>query len=382
MKRALMYASVASMIDLFNMDNIRILQELGYQVDVACNFEEGSITSVERVQKFKEELEKQGIRYFQIPIPRSITRITNILKSYKLTKKLSKENYDLVHCHSPIGSVICRQAFKNTQTKIVYTAHGFHFYKGAPLKNWLIFYPIEKYYSRWTDVLITINKEDYDRAKRQKMAKVIEYVPGIGIDLSKYNNESQSKSTLRAELLLPNESLILTSVGELNDNKNHQIVIKALAKINDPRVHYIICGKGDNRDKLLKLAEELNISDKIHLLGFRKDIPEILSQSDIFVFPSLREGLPVSLMEAMASGLPCIVSDIRGNKDLIDNGKGGYLIGPTDYIKYSNTLKNLVMSSNEQNKMRLYNLNKIKMFDKKIIGSRMMKIYDDFKTIQ
>ena len=118
------------------------------------------------------------------------------------------------------------------------------------------------------------------------------------------------------------------------------------------------------------------------MLGFRKDIPEILSQSDIFVFPSLREGLPVSLMEAMASGLPCIVSDIRGNKDLIDNGKGGYLIGPTDYIKYSNTLKNLVMSSNEQNKMRLYNLNKIKMFDKKIIGSRMMKIYDDFKTIQ
>ncbi|PKY93789.1 glycosyltransferase family 4 protein [Facklamia hominis] len=382
MKRALMYASVASMIDLFNMDNIRILQEMGYQVDVACNFEEGSITSVERVQKFKEELDKLGIRYFQIPIPRSITRISDILKSYKLTKKISKGNYDLVHCHSPIGSVICRQAFKNTQTKIVYTAHGFHFYKGAPLKNWLIFYPIEKYYSRWTDVLITINKEDYDRAKRQKMARVIEYVPGIGIDLSKYNNGSQSKSTLRAELLLPDEALILTSVGELNDNKNHQIVIKALAEINDPRAHYIICGKGDNRDKLLKLAEELNISDKIHLLGFRKDIPEILSQSDIFVFPSLREGLPVSLMEAMASGLPCIVSDIRGNKDLIDNGKGGYLIGPTDYIKYSNTLKNLVMSSNEQNKMRLYNLNKIKMFDKKIIGSRMMKIYDDFKTIQ
>ncbi len=360
MKRALMYASVASMIDLFNMDNIRILQELGYQVDVACNFEEGSITSVERVQKFKEELEKQGIRYFQIPIPRSITRITNILKSYKLTKKLSKENYDLVHCHSPIGSVICRQAFKNTQTKIVYTAHGFHFYKGAPLKNWLIFYPIEKYYSRWTDVLITINKEDYDRAKRQKMAKVIEYVPGIGIDLSKYNNESQSKSTLRAELLLPNESLILTSVGELNDNKNHQIVIKALAKINDPRVHYIICGKGDNRDKLLKLAEELNISDKIHLLGFRKDIPEILSQSDIFVFPSLREGLPVSLMEAMASGLPCIVSDIRGNKDLIEHGKGGFLCKKNikeEYVEYINYLLTDFKLSCE---MSAYNKAKVK----------------------
>lgn len=375
MKRALMYASVASMIDLFNMDNIRILQELGYQVDVACNFEEGSITSVERVQKFKEELEKQGIRYFQIPIPRSITRITNILKSYKLTKKLSKENYDLVHCHSPIGSVICRQAFKNTQTKIVYTAHGFHFYKGAPLKNWLIFYPIEKYYSRWTDVLITINKEDYDRAKRQKMAKVIEYVPGIGIDLSKYNNESQSKSTLRAELLLPNESLILTSVGELNDNKNHQIVIKALAKINDPRVHYIICGKGDNRDKLLKLAEELNISDKIHLLGFRKDIPEILSQSDIFVFPSLREGLPVSLMEAMASGLPCIVSDIRGNKDLIEHGKGGFLCKKNikeEYVEYINYLLTDFKLSCE---MSAYNKAKVKKYDTNTINQKIRKIY-------
>lgn len=375
MKRALMYASVASMIDLFNMDNIRILQELGYQVDVACNFEEGSITSVERVQKFKEELEKQGIRYFQIPIPRSITRITNILKSYKLTKKLSKENYDLVHCHSPIGSVICRQAFKNIQTKIVYTAHGFHFYKGAPLKNWLIFYPIEKYYSRWTDVLITINKEDYARANRQKMAKVIEYVPGIGIDLSKYKNGSKSKSTLRAELLLPDEAVILTSVGELNDNKNHQIVIKALAEINDPRVHYIICGKGDNRDKLLKLAEELNISDKIHLLGFRKDIPEILSQSDIFVFPSLREGLPVSLMEAMASGLPCVVSDIRGNKDLIDHGKGGFLCKKNikeEYVEYINYLLTDFKLSCE---MSAYNKAKVKKYDTNTINQKIRKIY-------
>ncbi|OFL66861.1 hypothetical protein HMPREF2758_06880 [Facklamia sp. HMSC062C11] len=375
MKRALMYASVASMIDLFNMDNIRILQELGYQVDVACNFEEGSITSVERVKKFKQELEKQGIRYFQLPIPRSITRITDILKSYKLTKKLTKENYDLVHCHSPIGSVICRQAFKNTQTKIVYTAHGFHFYKGAPLKNWLIFYPIEKYYSRWTDVLITINQEDYDRARRQKMAKVIEYVPGIGIDLSKYNNGSQSKSTLRAELLLPDEALILTSVGELNDNKNHQIVIKALAEINDPKVHYIICGKGDNRDNLLKLAKELNVSDKIHLLGFRKDIPEILNQSDIFVFPSLREGLPVSLMEAMASGLPCIVSDIRGNKDLIEHVKGGFLCKKNIKEEYVEYINYLLTDSKLFCEMSAYNKAKVKKYDTNTINQKIMKIY-------
>ena len=201
MKRALMLASVASMIDQFNMGNINILKEMGYQVDVACNFEFGSSTSQERVNIFRQELIQNNIKPYHLPIPRDIKKLKKMFISYNLVKKIiNQNNYDIIHCHSPIGGVIARLANRNSRnkgTKMIYTAHGFHFYKGAPLKNWLIYYPVERLLAKYTDVLIAINKEDFQSATSLLKVKRVEYLPGVGIDIDKFNGIEVDKELKR-----------------------------------------------------------------------------------------------------------------------------------------------------------------------------------------
>ncbi len=350
MKKALMMAHVASMIDLFNMDNIHILQDLGYEVDVACNFEYGSVTSWQRVNEFKQELISQGINVYQIPVPRNITAIGNIAESYRIIKQLTKsKHYDIVHCQSPIGGVIARLACKKARkhgTKVIYVAHGFHFYKGASIKNWMLFYPIEKYCARYTDCLITMNQEDYNFAQRKmNKAKHIKYIPGVGINTQEINSIDVDIDSKRKELGIPVDSTIIVSVGELNKNKNHEVIIRALAEINNPSIHYIICGKGPLKDYLMTLSKELHLDQNVHILGYRKDVIEILKSSDIFAFPSIREGLSVSMMEAMAAGLPVVCSEIRGNTDLIKDGEGGYLFKPENVSEVAKTIKKVIHNS-------------------------------------
>lgn len=377
MKKALMYASVASMIDLFNMDNINILQELGYTVDVACNFDEGSITSDERVEEFKQELEKRGIKCFNIPIPRDVKKINEIKKSYIMTKELTKNNYNLVHCHSPIGSVICRLAFRNTRTRMIYTAHGFHFFKGAPLKNWIIFYPIERWMARYTDVLITINQEDFERAKSFHVREKVANINGIGIDAQKFKERGRSSQNvgLRKKLNLPLDTIIIASVGQLSKRKNHGVVIKALKEINNPKIIYLIVGEGEERNNLTQLVREYKLNKQVLLLGYRSDVNKILRITDIFMFPSLQEGLPVSLMEAMATGLPCIVSDVRGNRDLIDQEKGGFVVNKNEDSFYAQAISRLMKDVALRKTMGDYNETKIREFSKERINKKMFQIY-------
>lgn len=328
MKKALMYASVASMIQQFNMENIRLLQELGYKVDVACNFKFGSTISEEKIDKLKLDLKKMNVDFYHIPIPRKTTDINNLKKSYYITKDLmNKKKYDLIHCHSPIGGIVCRIANKNStyygSTKMIYTAHGFHFFKGNnPLKNF-VFKNIEKYGAKYTDTLITINKEDYEAAKNFSLKKngTVEYVPGVGIDIDKINGIQGDKKKLCEEIEISDNSILLLSVGELNNNKNHKIVIECLPELPN-NLHYLICGVGPLKKQHEELAEKLGVSHRLHLLGYRNDVIKVMKSCDIFIFPSKREGLSVALMEAMACGLPCIVSKIRGNIDLIDKNNG------------------------------------------------------------
>lgn len=320
MKRALIIASVASMIDQFNMPNIRLLQELGYEVDVACNFIHGSTCSDERIAQLKETLKSMDVQCYQIDFARNVTKIGQNLKALKEIKELLRDkHYDLIHCHSPIGGLLTRFAakkFRKSGTKVIYTAHGFHFFEGAPKKNWLIYYPIEKICSRWTDILITINKEDFELAKKKMKAKTVEYVPGIGIDADKFANTEINNEQKRAELGVPKNAFLLLSVGELNENKNHEIVINALKEIENPDIHYAIAGKGELKEHIEQLGFE-----NVHLLGFRNDVDELYKVADLYVHPSFREGLSVALMEAIASGTAVIASDIRGNRDVVSQEK-------------------------------------------------------------
>ena len=378
MKKALMYASVASMIQQFNMNNISLLQELGYKVDVACNFEFGSTITDEKIKKLKEQLKKMDVNFYQIPVPRKITDIKNLRLSYKMTKDLMNEKkYDLIHCHSPIGGIICRLANKHSKhydsTRMIYTAHGFHFFKGNnPLKNFL-FRNIERYGAKSTDTLITINKEDYAAAKKFKLKKngTVEYVPGVGIDIDKINSIQGNKEELCKELNIPVDTILLLSVGELNDNKNHKVVIECLPEL-PKNVHYIICGVGPLKEQHEELAKKLDVLDRLHLLGYRNDVIKIMTSCDVFIFPSKREGLSVALMEAMACGLACIASEIRGNVDLIENSTNGYLFNN----KRENDLLNAFRKAINNKKGDL----DMEQYSTKKICQQMKKIYFELES--
>lgn len=377
--KVLMTATVPSMIGQFNMNNIEVLQRLGYQVHIACNFRDTSVWNKERTRSFLQDVKKRGVIVHQIDFARSPLNVKKDILSYQQLKAVFQENkFRFVHCHTPVAGVISRVVAHMCGVKVIYTAHGFHFYKGAPLKNWLIFYPIEKFFSRWTDVLITITKEDYQRALTRFHARKTVYVPGIGVDLKKFQDVPADRDTVRKSLGVQEDELLILSVGELNENKNHSTVIQAMAKLRKDNVKYCIAGKGILENDLKKQADELHLSENVTLLGYRTDVAELLKAADVYILPSIREGLNVSLMEAMASGLPCICGDIRGNTDLIENRKGGYCVPPLDADAIAGSIRQLE-NAEKRVKMSRFNQNKITGFDISIVENKMQEIYNGLK---
>lgn len=345
---------------------IKALEQEGHTVDIACNNSNGDIPS------FYNE---NGNKQFEISCSRSPFSFGNI-KAVKEIKKIVKDgNYDVVHCHTPIAAactrIACRKARKNG-TKVIYTAHGFHFYKGAPKLNWMIFYPIEKICARFTDVLITINKEDYALAQKKLKAKKIEYVPGVGIDISKFADCEVDRTAKRKELDIPENAFLMLSVGELNKNKNHESVIRALAKCENDKLHYIIAGEGDLKEYLLSLSGELGVKDRVHLLGQRTDVKELYKTADIYLHPSYREGLPVAVVEALASGTPIICTNIRGNSDVVKDGINGILVTANDVDGIKNAIIKLISDNGEIGKT---NSRDAESFGIDFVNNKMFEIY-------
>jgi glycosyltransferase involved in cell wall biosynthesis len=270
--------------------------------------------------------------------------------------------------------VIGRLAGHATKTKVIYTAHGFHFFKGAPLKNWLIYYPIERFCARLTDVLITINKEDYALAQKKMPAKKVCYVPGVGIDLEKIRSVQVDRNEVRKSMGVPEDCILLASVGELSVRKNHQIVIKAVAKLKNSKVHYAIAGQGVLLHFLKNLSKELGVEQQVHFLGYRKDIAQIYKSSDVAILPSLQEGLPVALMEAMASGLPIICSKIRGNTDLVQNIDAQFVCNEVEDLYKK--INNLITSKTLQEQLAQENKKNIDFFSLNNVLEKIKNIYN------
>lgn len=376
-EKVLILASVASMIDQFNMSNIHILLSMNYEVHVACNFEKGNTCNQEKIDKLKNRLNELNVKYYQIDFTRSVFKIFEDIKAYKQVKKiLNENNYKFVHCHSPIGGAIGRLVCRSTNAKCMYTAHGFHFFKGAPLKNWIIFYPIEKYLSKYTDVLITINKEDYKRAKNKFKMKQLEYIPGVGVDTKKFQSLDFDRNSYRNKLGYRDSDFVILSVGEINCNKNHEIILRSIAELKDDRIKYLIAGQGELKDYLLDLSKKLNIDKQFKLLGFRNDIVELNYSADIFAFPSKREGLGLAAIEAMATGLPIITSNVHGINDYSINRKTGFSYSPEDYIGFSKGIKFLFEHATERQKIKDINMNIAKKYDISNVNSIMLKIYE------
>lgn len=358
--KVLYVATVSSHIKSFHTMYLKWFKEQGWEVHIAAS---GNLKI------------PYSDKYFKISFNRNPINFNNIIAYKQLKNIIQEQKYDIIHCHTPTAGALTRIAankLKKDNAKVIYTAHGFHFFKGASLKNWLLYYPIEAWLAKYTDVLITINNEDYNRANKSFKAKSIQYIPGVGLNIEQFSSLVVDKKEKRREINIPENAFLLLSVGELNKNKNHETVIKAIAKINDPNIYYIICGEGPLHKYLINLIDELGLGNNVKLLGRRNDVGEICKISDVFVFPSIREGLSVALMEAMVSELPIICSDIRGNKDLIDDNKGGYLVDPIDvnsYVKYikliSETQKNISMARHNKKKIELYSdVNVMKKIEK------------------
>ncbi len=377
-----MIASTASMIDQFNIPNIKLLINLGYKVYVACNFKSGNTCSDKEIENLKNKLISIGVEYIHIDFDRNVYNFIENNKAYKQVKNiLSEKHFDLVHCHTPIGSVLARLAarkYRKIGTKVIYTAHGFHFFKGAPMKNWLLYYPVEWLLAWFTDELITINKEDHALAQKYMHAKHVTYIPGVGVDTKKFSRDNftdEMRQDKRRELGIPCEKFILLSVGELQSRKNHIVVINALSELKNPDIVYFIAGIGELHDTYQQLIDKNGMSDNIKLLGYRSDIKELCLAADCFVHPSIREGLGIAPLEAMACGLPLILADINGIKDYAEDGITGCCVDPRSVDEMKNAIVKMYEDKDFRKKCSENNLKIAKKFDISNTQKIMTEIY-------
>lgn len=342
MKKILFVATVQSHIMNFHVPYLEYWANRGYEVHVA--------TKMNKKEYKETELTLGYVKWHQIDFNRNPFSKYSIIALKQLKQLMKANEYELVHVHTPVGSILGRLAAKLTGTKnIVYTAHGFHFYKGAPIMNWLVYYPIEKFMARWTDSIITINQEDYLLAKKKfktrKNGNVFK-VDGVGIDLNKYKTTDIEDKDFKSTIGINRDDFVVSIIGELNNNKNHMQLIKSVEKVKEKHKNLkcLIVGNGENEKTIREYIENKSLNESILLLGFRRDIPNILSITDVVVSMSKREGLPKNIMEAMAAGKAIIGTKIRGNKDLIKDHSNGYLVEIDDINKTSEYIEKLMLN--------------------------------------
>lgn len=373
MKKVLLVATVQSHICQFHLPLIKMLKENGYEVHIAArdNLAEKNGLKLENVDKVYD------VKFSRSPFSK------NNITAYRQLKKITMENkYDIIHCNTPMGGAITRiigKKLRKQGTKIIYTAHGFHFYKGGPVLSWIIYYPIEKWLSRYTDVLITINTEDYELAKKRFRAKETKLVNGVGINEDKFKNailNEEEKKELKNKMQIKKNDFVFMSIGELNKNKNQIMQIEAIKEIckENKNVKLFMAGNGPLKDFYEEKIKEYGLSNNVFLLGYRKDIPQLLQIVDCLISTSIREGLPINILEALYFQVPVVASSNRGHKEIVINNINGFLLN-------NNTVKEL-----EKGIMKIYNkenFNKEKVkdsakkFSTKNVLFLMEKIYNN-----
>ena len=373
MSRMLFISNISNKITSFVTASISAAHDMGLEFHHASNWESAKAGQIEADES------AYNVKIHSLSISRSPFAWSNVKAYRDLVALIQREKIDYIHCNTPTGGVLGRIAGKKCKVKkTIYQAHGFHFYKGAPLKNWLLYYPVEKFLARYTDVLITINQEDFAFAKRKLKLRnggKVYYVPGVGIDTTQYEIDECARVKKRRELGLGDGDIALISMGDLIRRKNYGTAIRAVAKANNPKLQYYICGEGLEEANLRALVYDLGMNEQIHFLGFRADINDLLAAADIFLFTSKQEGLPRSTMEAMASGLPCVVSKIRGNTDLIVENKGGFLCDPTDANAFAERIDILCRNNYLCQAMGEHNKIEVKEFDISVVKKALKRIY-------
>lgn len=372
MKKVLLTATVQSHIAQFHKPLINMLKENGYEVHVAAR---------------DNLVEKNGLQLneadevFNIPFDRFPFSKNNIVAYKQLKQIIDNTVYDVIHCNTPMGGVITRLAAKKARkkgSKVFYTAHGFHFYKGAPKKNWMIYYPIEKWFARYTDKLITITKEDYELAKKKFKTEVV-HIHGVGANSDRYYPYGdEEKSQLRKEFKLLDNEFIVLCIGELNNNKNQATIIKAIAEVNKvkPNIKLLLAGNGPLENELKELTKKLNIVNNVKFLGYRTDLDKWVNLSDIIVSASLREGLPLNIMEAMLCKKPIIASINRGHNELINDGFNGSLVSHNDVERFKNKIIYYLENSDHMRIISSNAYNDIKVYTERFVVDELRRTYE------
>ncbi|MDK0574920.1 glycosyltransferase family 4 protein [Clostridium perfringens] len=325
MKKVLYITTVSGTINAFLVPHIKMLINNGYKVDCACYI----------TKDIDLELYNLGVKVYNLPFARNPLNFKNIIAFNKLIKIQKENKYDIIHVHTPVASILGRMMkVRFPNIKIIYTAHGYHFYKGASKKNWLLYYPIEKFMAKLTDITININSEDYEITKNKLKPKKCYLVNGVGVDLNKYRQLSEDeKVQKKKEMKILKDDFVLIMIAELNANKNQVQLIKAIGLLKDryPNIKALLVGRGSLQDELVERVKKMKLDTNVKILGFRNDINELINISDIGVLLSYREGLPRSIMELMANKKRVIATNIRGCRDLIINSELGELVEVEDY---------------------------------------------------
>ena len=375
MKKALIVTAFARFIKSFLTNDILILQGMGYEVHCAANIHHAAADCM------PDYFDEMKVTFHQIDFSSNRPLSKESLKSYCQMKKLLSEiQYDVIHCHTPIAGAITRIASKKQRRqgcKILYTTHGFYFHKHSTWKTWAIYYTVENLMSYYSDAIITINHEDFKNAQRMH-SKQVYYIPGVGVDTNRYINVKIDRNIYRNNIGVGNDDFLILAVGELSKRKNHQIIIKALGEAKIPKAVFMICGNAmtsaNTKDELELLAKKIGVD--LRLMGLRDDIPEICKCADIGVMPSTREGVGLSGIEMLASGLPVVASDVHGIVDYISDGENGYLCDPNDVHAFSEAIKKLYPEEKRKS-MKDACISSAKRFDKKISNEEMKKIYKE-----
>lgn len=335
--KILYVATISGTINAFLIPHIKTLVMAGHQVDVACN----------QSDQLDVELMELGSQLFEISFERSPFNRNNWNAYKQIDQVLADGHYDIVHTHTPVASAIVRLASRKYEdTQVFYTAHGYHIFKGAPLKNWLIYFPTEYILSRWTDLTITINSEDFALANRffkTKSNKIVQ-VDGVGINVDRFVPlEKEEKLRLRRLHGFDKELPLLMYVGELSFRKNQAFLIDVIASlVPETKLLLLLVGGGPLEEDLKQRAIDFGIQDYVRFMGRRDDVPDLFGMSDICVSSSRQEGLAVNLMEAMGAALPLVVTDVRGNRDLVRQGENGYIVPEHDTELFASHIKELI----------------------------------------
>ncbi|NLX92391.1 MAG: glycosyltransferase family 4 protein [Clostridiales bacterium] len=366
MKKILFVATLSIHFQYFYLPYFKFLKDNGWEVSSVC------LDPVEMPCCDKN---------YGICIERLPYNAKNILAYKQLKEIINSNKFDVIHCNTPMGGVLARLAAKKARkhgTKVIYTAHGFHFYKGAPRSGWLLYYPIELLLSRVTDCLITINDEDYCFAKKRLKAAEVVYVHGVGYDNEKFMKPSQEKKhELRRKNGYSDSDILLVYVAELNENKNQKVLIKAFERITEKnkKARLLLIGPDRLSGENQQLARDLGIDDKVDFWGVRTDVHELIPMCDIAVASSIREGLPVNIMESLTCGVPVVAADNRGHRALIKNGENGYLTKLSSAEELAEKVLEVIEDDEGYRRLSENASNGIVIFDKDHVLEEMKAIY-------